>query len=174
MVDNKGMGEWDGVERRKGNVSEEVSTLASGVATLATSVTALRKDIAQVDTKRKLNLLWLLPIILLVIYGLFEQRQFREVADRDHKQTLAMAVGVCAMQNVIRIEIGNFLAEAQNQGVFKQPGDSSQALQANEARQVFLTEARQKFTLVPCEALVAGEEVRIQLQYPPQVSVTTP
>lgn len=148
--------------------------LTDVVADLSGEVKGLRGAIAHVDTKRKRNLLWLIPVAALAAYGVYDRADLRDLAERDHKQNLASAVAVCAMQNVIRIELGNFLAEAQNLGVFNEVGDSAQALAATEARRAFLTEARKKFDLVPCEALVAGEDVRIELQYPSTVPVTVP
>lgn len=165
--------QWDGTERRR-DPTESVNVLAGAVDGLSSQVLGLRDQIAKVDTKRKRNLLWLIPIVALLAYGFYDRNQIKDLADREAKQTLGSAVAVCAMQNVIRIEINNFLAEAQNQRVFDEVGDSSQALQATEARRAFLTEARKRFDLVPCEALVAGKEVRIELHYPPTVPVTTP
>jgi hypothetical protein len=153
---------------------EMVSNLAGLVEGLSVQVGGLREEISHVDTKRKRNLLWLIPLLALILYGAYERDQISDLAEADHRRSLASAVAVCAMQNVIRIEVRNFLAEAQNQGVFDEPGDSSQALQATESRRAFLTESTKHFAIVPCEALVAGEEVRIELQYPPQVTIATP
>jgi hypothetical protein len=164
---------WDGVERRR-DPGEAVHRLAGAVEGLSGQVSGLRGQIAKVDAKRKQNLLWLIPVVALLVYGFYDRENIRDLADRESKQNLGSAVAVCAMQNVIRIEIGNFLAEAQNQHVFDEPGDSPQALQATEARDAFLTESRKRFELVPCEALVAGEKVEIHLEYPPTVPVTTP
>jgi hypothetical protein len=165
--------QWDGAERRR-DPTESVHVLAGAVDGLSSQVSGLRDQIATVDTKRKRNLLWLIPVAALLAYSFYDRGQIKTLAEREAKQTLGSAVAVCAMQNVVRIEINNFLAEAQNQRVFDEPGDSSQALQATEARRAFLTEARKRFELVPCEALVAGEEVHIELRYPPTIPVTTP
>lgn len=165
--------QWDGTDRRR-DPAESVVRLAGAVEGLGTQVLGLRDQIAHVDTKRKRNLLWLIPIVALLMYGFYDRGQIKDLSQREAKQNLASAVAVCAMQNVIRIEIKNFLAEAQNQHVFDEPGDSSQAIQATQARQAFLTEARKRFDLVPCEALVVGEKVEIRLEYPPTVPVTTP
>lgn len=164
--------QWDGTERRRDPV-ESMAVLAGAVDGLSSQVSGLRDQIAKVDTKRKRNLLWLIPIAALIAYGSYDRGQIRDLAERESKQSLGSAVAVCAMQNVIRIEINNFLAEAQNRGVFDEPGDSALALAATKNRREFLTEARKKFDLVPCEALVAGEEVRIELRYPPTIPVTS-
>lgn len=164
--------QWDGVERRR-DTSESIAGLAGAVEGLSSQVSGLRDQIATVDTKRKRSLLWLIPIILFIVYVGYEQRRFENISTKADKQALALSVGVCAMQNVIRIEIGNFLAEAQNRRVFDEPGDSSLALQATAQRQAFLTEARKHFELAPCEALVAGENVTIRLEYPPTIPVTS-
>lgn len=164
---------WDGIERRR-ETAGLITDLTAVVHGLSTEVVGLRQELGHVDTRRRRNLLWLIPVVLLVVYAIVQQRSFERHTSNIHKQILGTAVAVCAMQNVIRIEVGNFLADAQNRGVFDEPGDSSQAVQATETRRAFLDEARTRFALVPCETLVAGENVRITLQYPPQVSVTAP
>lgn len=149
-----------------------VSNLGGLVEGLSHQVAGLRVEISHVDHRRRRNLIWLIPVALLAIYAIFQQASFERLSQREHERSLALAVGVCAMQNVVRIEFGNFLAEATNEGVFDLPAavDGDQTI--TDKRRLFLTESKDKFTLVPCEALVAKDDIKIELRYPSTVPVT--
>lgn len=162
---------WNGAERRASDGL--IEGLTDAIAGLSGEVKGLREEVGQVDAKRKRNLLWLIPLAALTFYGVYDRDQIKDLAERERKTSLATAVGVCAMQNVIRIELNNFLSVAQNEGIFDEPFDTPEARAATAKRRAFLSEGRKKFELVPCEALVAGENVEIRLEYPSTIPVTS-
>lgn len=162
-----GMNEpWDGAERRLAAASE----LAANVEALAVEAKMLSDQVRRLDRKRKVNLFTIIILIVAMVYVVLEQRSDDRLRRTQHLQALGSAVAVCGMQNVIRVQVGNLLAQEQNEGLVDVPGDPAESAR----RRAVLAAQQKEFGLFPCEALVQGEKVTIRLEYPSTIPVTTP
>jgi hypothetical protein len=146
-----------------------ITVLGQQVDVLAAEAAGLRSEVTRIRRRCRSNIVASVALGLLLLYVFIDQRNAEQDSRRQHEQGLGLAVAVCGMQNVIRIEVGNFLSRAVNEGIFDIPGDAA----ASERRRTFLAQERASFNQIPCEALVAGEELTIRLEYPPTVPPPT-
>lgn len=169
---------YDGPERRSDaqNYGEAIVRLTSRAETIAKEAIQLRADIKKVSRRSWRTFAIVVLALILAGYLLFERKRDNKEANIRHSQNLALTVGVCAVQNVVRIEFANYLQEAQNRGIFDEVGGTpEQAAQKTAERDAYLDIGVARFgTLVPCEALVPKDEpnVNITLQYPDTVPKT--
>ena len=143
--------------------------LVASNAALATQVEGLRKDLTQTERKRKRDRVVLLLLLAVAFLSALNQYNIRQVDRRGLEKALALSVGVCAIQNVLRIEVTNFLATGYNDGALALPGDTAEIREANAKRDAWLASGRKNFATVPCEALVEDERLEIRLEYPSTV-----
>ncbi len=142
--------------------------------TLADEVAGLRKDLGQTERKRRRDRLVILLLLLLSVAAAVDRFDLRRVSRRQYEQAVGTGVAVCAIQNVLRIEVTNFLTRGYNDGALLLPGDTPAIAQANSRREAWLRSGTESFATVPCETLVQDDRMEIRLEYPPTISPVPP
>lgn len=163
-------------------VPVDAATLAVATGDLAREVKRLRADLRKTQRKHFWDRVAIGTLILVLALFWWGQRGIKQNANRDNEQAVGGLVANCAVLNVIKIELANYLGQALNDGVFTLPGTgevgsslSAQIDAANVRREVWLRQGYAHFSEVfDCKTLVHDDKMTITLEYPSTIPLAPP
>lgn len=159
-----------------------LSLLADAATNLTVEVRELREEVSNEKQRNKTQriVIFFLVVAMLVAgiaaYSSYQDRKhIRRNAKTHNDQAIGLAVGICAIGNISRIDMANFVAEIINRDLFEYVPDPEKKAQID----AFLAEQQQKFGQLPdCETFVPKDrpDIEIRLEYPstiPPITSTT-